>query len=108
MYSGSIAGMFKRAVATLALAAAGATAAFGQPGDAVTLKWALWDLDKIVYFKPVVDAYQAKHPNVKFEAVDLGSQDYNQMVATQLAGGSKDIDIVSVKDVPNYPPRLDR
>jgi multiple sugar transport system substrate-binding protein len=102
MYSDSFARMFKRAVTALTLTTASAAAAFGQPGDAVTLKWALWDLDKIAYFKPVIDAYQTKHPNVKFEAVDLGSQDYNQMVATQLTGGSKDIDIVSVKDIPNY------
>jgi len=76
--------------------------AFGQSGDAVTLKWALWDWDKVAYYKPLIEAYQARHPNVKFEAVDLGSQDYQQMIATQLAGGSKDIDIVTVKDVPNY------
>lgn len=102
MNSGSIAGKLTRAVTTLALMAAGATAAFGQSGDTVTLKWALWDLDKTAYVKPIMDAYQAKHPNVKFDAVDLGSQDYAQMIATQLAGGSKDIDIVSVKDIPNY------
>jgi len=87
-------------VAAVAVMAAGAVLA--QSGDVVTLKWALWDWDKVAYYKPLIEAYQAKHPNVKFEAVDLGSQDYQQMIATQLAGGSKDIDIVTVKDVPNY------
>src|SRR5881394_1579019 len=86
--------------AAVTVTAAGA--ALGQSGDAVTLKWALWDWDKVSYYKPLIEAYQARHPDVKFEAVDLGSQDYQQMIATQLAGGSKDIDIVTVKDVPNY------
>ena len=88
--------------AAAAAAVMTAGTAFGQSGDAVTLKWALWDWDKVAYYKPLIEAYQAGHPNVKFEAVDLGSQDYQQMIATQLAGGSKDIDIVTVKDVPNY------
>ncbi|PKA45486.1 sugar ABC transporter substrate-binding protein (plasmid) [Rhizobium sullae] len=90
----------KFALAGMALAASTAGAAWAQ--SPVTLKWALWDLDKTTYYKPLMDAYQAKHPNVTFEAVDLGSQDYQQMIATQLAGGAKDLDIVTVKDVPNY------
>ena len=90
----------KFAMAGLALAASTAGAAWAQ--SPITLKWALWDLDKTTYIKPLIEAYQAKHPNVKFEPVDLGSQDYQQMIATQLAGGAKDLDIVTVKDVPNY------
>ncbi|TCV72045.1 sugar ABC transporter substrate-binding protein [Neorhizobium sp. S3-V5DH] len=90
------------ALAGMALAVTTAGAAFAQSGEAVTLKWALWDWDKVAYYKPLIEAYQAKHPNVKFEPVDLGSQDYQQMISTQLTGGSKDIDIVTVKDVPGY------
>ncbi|WP_105371213.1 ABC transporter substrate-binding protein [Neorhizobium huautlense] len=90
------------ALAGMALAVTTAGSAFAQSGDAVTLKWALWDWDKVAYYKPLIEAYQAKHPNVKFEPVDLGSQDYQQMISTQLTGGSKDIDIVTVKDVPGY------
>jgi multiple sugar transport system substrate-binding protein len=89
-------------MAGLAMATSIAGSAYAQSGNAVTLKWALWDWDKVAYYKPLMQAYQAKNPNVKFESVDLGSQDYQQMIATQLAGGSKDIDIVTVKDVPNY------
>ncbi|NTB87524.1 ABC transporter substrate-binding protein [Agrobacterium tumefaciens] len=90
----------KFALAGLALAASTAAPALAQ--SPVTLKWALWDWDKVAYYKPLIEAYQAKNPNVAFESVDLGSQDYQQMIATQLTGGSKDIDIVTVKDVPNY------
>jgi len=102
MYLEKLGRSVKFAMAGLILAASAAGSAYAQSGNAVTLKWALWDWDKVAYYKPLIEAYQAKHPNVKFESVDLGSQDYQQMIATQLAGGSKDIDIVTVKDVPNY------
>lgn len=92
----------KLALAGLALATTAAGSALAQSADAVTLKWALWDWDKVAYYKPLIEAYEKKHPNVKFEPVDLGSQDYQQMISTQLTGGSKDIDIVTVKDVPGY------
>lgn len=93
---------FTLATTSLAMATGFAGAALAQSDAPVTLKWALWDLDKGAYFKPLMEAYQSKHPNVKFEAVDLGSQDYTQMISTQLTGGSKDIDIVTIKDVPGY------
>ncbi|MCQ1851934.1 ABC transporter substrate-binding protein [Neorhizobium galegae] len=102
MYLGKFGRSVRFAMAGLAMATSVAGSAYAQSGNAVTLKWALWDWDKVAYYKPLIEAYQAKHPNVKFESVDLGSQDYQQMIATQLAGGSKDIDIVTVKDVPNY------
>lgn len=102
MYLGKFGRSVRFAMAGLAMATSIAGSAYAQSANAVTLKWALWDWDKVAYYKPLIAAYQAKNPNVKFESVDLGSQDYQQMIATQLAGGSKDIDIVTVKDVPNY------
>ncbi|WP_105421014.1 ABC transporter substrate-binding protein [Neorhizobium sp. T25_27] len=102
MYLGKFGRSVRLAMAGLAMATSIAGSAYAQSANAVTLKWALWDWDKTAYYKPLIAAYQAKNPNVKFESVDLGSQDYQQMIATQLAGGSKDIDIVTVKDVPNY------
>ncbi|WP_105430958.1 sugar ABC transporter substrate-binding protein [Neorhizobium sp. T6_25] len=102
MYLGKFGRSVRFAMAGLAMATSIAGSAYAQSDNAVTLKWALWDWDKVAYYKPLMAAYQAKNPNVKFESVDLGSQDYQQMIATQLAGGSKDIDIVTVKDVPNY------
>ncbi len=93
---------------TLKLAATGLGLATLLAGTAlaqsapVTLKWALWDWDKVAYYKPLIEAFQQKNPNIKVEPVDLGSQDYPQMVSTQLTGGSKDLDIVTIKDVPGY------
>jgi multiple sugar transport system substrate-binding protein len=68
----------------------------------VTLNWALWDWDKTAYYKPLIDAYEAGHPDVKINYTDLGSADYNQMVMTQLTGGSSDLDVISIKDIPGY------
>jgi multiple sugar transport system substrate-binding protein len=68
----------------------------------ITLKWVLWDLDATTYYKPLIEAYQLKNPNVKIETLDLGSTDYMTMVKTQLTGGDDTIDVVTVKDIPGY------
>lgn len=86
----------------------GLVAAFGLAGstalagDSVTLNWALWDWNNVSYYQPLIDGYEASHPDVKIEYTDLGSSDYNQMVMTQLTGGADEIDIVSIKDIPGY------
>ncbi len=86
---------------TLILAASVApAAAFAQ--EKVTLNWALWDWDKVAFYKPLIEAYEKANPNVKIEHTDLGSADYNTMLMTQLTGGATDLDIVTVKDVPGY------
>ena len=38
----------------------------------VTLKWALWDWDSTAFYKPLVEAYEAKNPNVKIEPPPFG------------------------------------
>ncbi|HAG69996.1 MAG TPA: ABC transporter substrate-binding protein, partial [Lachnospiraceae bacterium] len=76
--------------------------AAADSGEAVTLKWALWDKDTTVYYQPLVDAYTAAHPNVTIEMVDLGSTDYSTVLGTQLSGSGSDFDVVTIKDVPGY------
>lgn len=73
-----------------------------QAQEEVTLNWALWDWAATAYYQPLIDAYQAAHPNVKIEYTDLGSTDYSTVLQTQLAGGSDDFDIITIKDVPGY------
>lgn len=90
-------------IKSVALAATGLAIVHGQAlAEQVTLNWALWDWDRTAYYKPLIEAYEASHPDVKIEYTDLGSADYTQMVMTQLTGGGDDIDIVSVKDIPGY------
>ena len=67
-----------------------------------TLKWALWDIHSTTYYKPLIEAYEAAHPNVKIEMLDLGSNDYMTVLSTQLTGGDDTIDVVTIKDIPGY------
>ncbi|WP_404403473.1 ABC transporter substrate-binding protein [Pelagibacterium halotolerans] len=75
--------------------------AFAQD-EPVSLNWALWDWNSVAYYQPLIDAYEAEHPNVTIEYTDLGAADFPQMLMTQLTGGADDIDIVSIKDIPSY------
>lgn len=88
------------AVTAMGVSLVSATAAFAQ--DQITLNWALWDWNATAYYQPLIDAYQAKNPNVKIEYTDLGSTDYSTVLQTQLAGGADDLDIITIKDVPGY------
>lgn len=71
-------------------------------GEAVTLKWAIWDKDSTPYWNALKDAYEAANQNVTLEMVDLGSADYMTVLATELSGSGSDFDVVTIKDVPGY------
>nr|WP_244574604.1 sugar ABC transporter substrate-binding protein [Cohaesibacter sp. ES.047] len=70
--------------------------------EQVTINWALWDWDATAYYKPVIEAFEAKYPDIKVEHTDLGSTDYSTMLMTQLSGGGSDLDVVQIKDIPGY------
>ncbi|HKM06588.1 MAG TPA: sugar ABC transporter substrate-binding protein [Sphaerochaeta sp.] len=85
------------------LFAAGATeTASPAISGTTTLKWALWDISSTTYYVPLIEAYEAAHPNVKIEMLDLGSADFMTMLQTQLSGGDSSIDIITIKDIPGY------
>ncbi len=91
-------------------AAAAPTAAVAAPTAApapVTLKMAAWDVATTPYWKAVVDAYTAQHPNVKVEIMDLASADYQDKINIMLSGGDT-TDIITVKDIPGYSAMLTR
>ncbi|WP_316863131.1 sugar ABC transporter substrate-binding protein [uncultured Cohaesibacter sp.] len=73
-----------------------------QAADQVTINWALWDWDATAYYQPVIDAFEAKYPDIKVDHTDLGSSDYSTMLMTQLSGGGSDLDVVQIKDIPGY------
>ena len=97
------------AAATQAPAAteAPAAAATEAPAEPVTLKMTVWDLAKTPYWQAVVDAYQAEHPNVTIELVDISSAEYNDKTQVMLSGGDES-DIITVKDIPTYSAMLTR
>lgn len=70
--------------------------------EPVTIKWALWDMTETPYYQPLVDAFEAKNPNVKVEMVDVFGSDYSTVLTTQLAGGADDLDVITIKDIPSY------
>lgn len=70
-------------------------------GD-VTLNWAVWDLESTAYWEAMANGYMESHPGVTIEMTDLGSTDYMTQLATQLAGGNGELDILTIKDIPGY------
>lgn len=92
-------GTTSSAPASTAAPAGSTPAATDEP---ITMKWALWDIDATAYYQPLIDAYKEQNPNVTIEMVDLGSTDYQTVLATQLSGGADDLDIITVKDIPGY------
>ena len=79
-----------------------AEAASTTAGEPVTLNWAIWDKDTTAYWQAMADGYTAANPNVKIEMTDLGSTDYMTQLATQLAGGNGELDVLTIKDIPGY------
>ena len=83
-------------------AAASTEATQTDDAEPVTLKWAIWDEATTQYWGDLKAAYEASHPNVTIEMVDLGSTDYMTVLATELSGSGSDFDVVTIKDVPGY------
>ena len=70
--------------------------------EKVTIKWSIWDQKTTTYWDALAKAYMEKHPNVTVELTDLGSTDYQTVLATELSGSGSDFDVVTIKDVPGY------
>ena len=70
--------------------------------EPVTLKWAIWDEATTQYWGDLKKEYEATHPGVTIEMVDLGSTDYMTVLATDLSGSGSEFDVVTIKDVPGY------
>lgn len=85
-----------------ATSTSGTTETAEGSGEGVTLNWAVWDLESTAYWKAMADGYMASHPDVTIEMTDLGSTDYMTQLATQLAGGNGELDVLTIKDIPGY------
>ena len=75
--------------------------------EKVTLKMTAWDISATPYWQAVIDAYEAKNPNVKVELIDISSAEYQDKVNIMLSGGDES-DIITVKDIPGYSAMLTR
>src|SRR5512145_164903 len=92
---------------TAPTAATGDATPAAATGEPITLKMTVWDIAKTPYLQPMIDAYQAKHPNVKIEMLEISSTDYQDKLSVMLSGGD-DTDILTVKDIPGYSAMLTR
>ena len=68
-------------------------------GEDVTIKVALWDYSNTEYYKTMIDAFQAKYPNIKVEVVEFTADEYDNVIVTQLSG-KQDFDVVFTKGTP--------
>jgi multiple sugar transport system substrate-binding protein len=90
------------AISVCGLFANGAPEATTNAAEKTELVWAVWDIANTPYYQPIVDAFQAANPGITVRMVDLGSADFMTSIQTQLASGTSEFDIVSIKDIPGY------
>lgn len=65
--------------------------------EEVTIKVATWDYTSNDSEKNGVEAFEAAHPNIKVEIMDIPSADYNTKLNVML-NGSSDLDVYFIKD----------
>jgi multiple sugar transport system substrate-binding protein len=61
----------------------------------------VWNYEGTPEFKALFDGYEAAHPDVDIEPVDILADDYPQKVTTMLAGGDT-TDVLTMKNVIDY------
>ena len=73
-------------------------ASFAFAEDEKVLTIVTWDANTTPYLVAQKEAYEASHPGVKVEYVDVASQDYAVKASTMLSGGDTS-DIFMVKEI---------
>ncbi|MBR6706798.1 MAG: extracellular solute-binding protein, partial [Clostridia bacterium] len=66
--------------------------------DGVVLKVVAWDVNTTTYYAAQKEAFEASHPGITIEYVDVASQDYGTKTSTMLAGDDTS-DIFMIKEV---------
>ena len=72
---------------------------FAAADEGTTVTIVTWDANTTAYLAAQKEAYEASHPGVTIEYIDVSSQEYDEKVATMLAANDTS-DIFMVKDVP--------
>ena len=78
------------------VSASGATAA-STTGEQTTIKVSTWDYTSNPRFENIVNAFEAAHPDIKVEVIDIPSADYTTKLSVMLNGGSE-VDAFVIKD----------
>ena len=75
-------------------------ASFALAEDAQTLTIVAWDAETTPYLAAQKEAFEASHPGVTIEYIDVASQDYPVKSSTMLSGGDAS-DVYMVKELPH-------
>ncbi len=74
------------------------SASFAVAEDAKTLTVVAWDAGTTPYLAAQKEAFEASHPGVTLEYIDVASQDYAKKTSTMLSGGDTS-DVFMVKEI---------
>jgi len=74
--------------------------AVGDDGREI-LTIALWNYDSTPEFAALIDGFEAAHPDIDVQPVDILADDYAEKVTTMLAGGDQ-TDVLTMKNVTDY------
>lgn len=75
--------------------------------EKTTIKVPTWDFTTSASMGPIIDAFEAAHPDIDVEVIDVPSADYTQKLTVMLNGGN-DLDVVMVKDADTTPALAER
>ena len=64
---------------------------FASAEENTTLTIVAWDVGTTPYYQAQKEAFEATHPGVTIEYVDVASQDWDTKAGTMLSGGSGNI-----------------
>ena len=73
---------------------------FAAAEEGIVLKVVAWDVNTTSYYAAQKEAFEATHPGITIEYIDVASQDYGTKAGTMLQGDDKS-DIFMVKSVPD-------
>jgi multiple sugar transport system substrate-binding protein len=100
----TLAGIALAVTAGLGLTGCAGAAGTAEPQAAegkTRLTVSVWNYEGTPEFKALFDGYEAAHPDVDIEPVDILADDYPQKVTTMLAGGDT-TDVLTMKNVIDY------
>ncbi|PRB13062.1 ABC transporter substrate-binding protein [Microbacterium sp. MYb62] len=72
-----------------------------DPNEEVTLTVSVWNYDQTPEFQALFEAFEAEHPNITIEPVDILADDYPEKVTTMLSGGDT-TDVITMKNAIDY------
>lgn len=58
-----------------------------------------WDNESNPQFQAVIDAYEAKNPNVEIKVIDTSADEYNNSLGISLSAAQADPDVIWIKDM---------